>query len=88
MIGSKLVEEMREKKISIIEDCDFFTRRKNFVIVKFKNEEKAKLEYRCDKCENYEIIELEMVKGKKKFKRPNFKCSKCGKLYRVPELRK
>ena len=84
---SKLIEEWIKEGLSVSKDFEFFTRRENLVIGK-KWGEPAKVEYVCPYCGFYEIKEIEMVKGKKKFRRPKFKCSKCGKTIFVPDLRK
>lgn len=85
---SKLLNQIIEKKISISKECDFFTRRKNLVIVKFKNEENAKLEYLCEACNFYEIREIKLEKKSKKFKDITFNCSNCNKTYKVERLKK
>ena len=69
---------------------EFFTRRENVVIGKQQGKD-AEVEYECDKCKNYEIISLNMEQGgkrRKKFERPEFKCSKCGNLIKVDPLKK
>jgi len=69
---------------------EFFTRRENVVIGKQQGKD-AEVEYECDKCKNYEIIFLNMEQGgkrRKKFERPEFKCSKCGNLIKVDPLKK
>lgn len=68
-------------------DFEFFTRRDNLIIGK-KLDQPAEVEYVCPFCNFYEIKTVEMEKGKKKFKRPKFTCSKCGKIILVPDLRK
>ena len=84
---SKLMEEWLKQGLSLSKDFEFFTRRENLIIGKKRNE-KAKVEYICPFCGFYEIKTIEMQKGKKKFKRPKFKCSKCGKTIIVSDLRK
>ena len=68
-------------------DFEFFTRRENLVVGK-KLDQSAEVEYVCPFCNFYEIKTIEMERGKKKFKRPEFKCSKCGKTIKVPDLKK
>jgi len=84
---SKLVKEWVKQGLSPSKDFEFFTRRDNLIIGKRLNEP-AQVEYTCPFCEFYEIKAIEMEMGKKKFKRPEFKCSKCGKTIKVPDLRK
>ena len=69
---------------------EFFTRRENVVVGKLPGKD-AEVEYVCDKCNNYEIkiIKMELAgKKKKKFERPEFSCSKCGKVFTVEPLKK
>jgi len=69
---------------------EFFTRRENIVVGKLPGKD-AEVEYECDNCKNYEIISLKMEqagKRKKKFERPEFKCSKCGKVFKIELLKK
>lgn len=66
---------------------EFFTRRENLVIGKLPGKP-AEVEYVCSYCNFYEIKSIEMEKGKKKFKRPSFECSKCKKIIEVPDLKK
>lgn len=66
---------------------EFFTNRPNLVIGKLPNQQ-AEVEYVCPYCNFYEIKTIEMVKGKKKFARPEFNCSKCGKVIKVLDLKK
>jgi len=84
---SKLIKKWAEEGLSPSKDFEFFTRRENLIIGKKLNQ-LAEVEYNCPFCSFYEIKTIEMVKGKKKFKRPNFKCSKCGKTIEVPNLKK
>lgn len=84
---SKLVKEWIEQGLSPSKDFEFFTRRDNLIVGKLKNQP-AKVEYNCPFCGFYEIKTIEIEKGKKKFKRPKFKCSKCGKTIKVPDLKK
>jgi predicted RNA-binding Zn-ribbon protein involved in translation (DUF1610 family) len=84
---SKLIQEWLKKGLLPTKDFEFFTRRENVVIGKQINQP-AQVEYICPFCGFYEIKTIEMEKGKKKFKRPKFNCSKCGKTILIPDLRK
>jgi len=84
---SKLIKEWVEKGLMPSKDFEFFTRRENLVIGKQLNQP-AQVEYNCPFCGFYEIKTIEMEKGKRKFNRPDFDCSKCGKKIEVPSLRK
>lgn len=66
---------------------EFFTNRPNLIIGKLPGKE-AEVEYVCPFCNHYEIKTIQMEKGKKKFKRPDFACSKCSKTIKVHELKK
>ena len=69
---------------------EFFTRRENVVVGKMPGKD-AEVEYVCDKCSNYEIKTIEMEQGgkkKKKFERPEFECTKCGKVFKIEPLKK
>jgi len=69
---------------------DFFTRRENIVVGKMPGKD-AEVEYECDNCKNYEIKTIQMEQGgkrKKKFERPEFSCSKCGKNFVIVPLKK
>ena len=68
---------------------EFFTNRLNIVVGKMPDRN-AEVEYTCPYCNFYEIKEIEMGKGKtgKKFSRPEFSCSKCGKTIKVESLKK
>lgn len=83
---SKLLKEWMEKGL-LLKDFEFFTKRENLVIGKLIGKP-ALVEYICPNCNFYEIKEIEMVKGKKKFKRPKFECSNCGKVIVVENLKK
>lgn len=84
---SKLVKEWMDRGLRPSKDFEFFTRRENLVVGKLWDQP-AQVEYNCPYCGFYEIKMIEMGKGKKKFKRPKFKCSECGKTIIVPDLRK
>jgi len=84
---SQLIKKWVDQGLSLSKDFEFFTRRENLVIGKLLDKP-AEVEYNCPFCGFYEIKNIEMIKGKKKFKRPSFKCSKCGKTIEVPDLRK
>lgn len=69
---------------------EFFTRRANVIVGKMPGKD-AEVEYECDNCKNYEIISVKMEQGgkrKKKFDRPEFNCSKCGKNFVIEPLKK
>jgi len=84
---SKLIKEWIRKGLKPSRDFEFFTRRENIVIGKLWNRA-ALAEYECPYCGFYEIKEIEMEKSGKKFKRPRFKCSRCGKTILVKSLKK
>ena len=84
---SKLIKKWVDQGLSPSKDFEFFTRRENLVVGKLLNKP-AEVEYNCPFCGFYEIKNIEMVKGKKKFQRPKFDCSKCGKTIFIPDLRK
>lgn len=84
---SKLVKKWMDEGLSPSKDFEYFTRRENLVVGKLIDQP-AQVEYNCPFCGFHEIKTIEMEKGKKKFKRPKFKCSKCNKTIRVPDLRK
>jgi formylmethanofuran dehydrogenase subunit E len=86
-MDSKLVKKWVEEGLKPSTDFEYFTRRDNIVIGKKWNQP-AEVEYTCPFCSFYEIKNIEMEKGAKKFKRPKFKCSKCGKTIAVPDLKK
>lgn len=86
-MDSKLIKKWIGEGLSPSKDFEFFTRRDNFVVGKKLNEP-AEVEYICPFCSFYEIKTIEMEKGAKKFKRPKFQCSKCGKTVLVPDLKK
>jgi hypothetical protein len=87
VMDSKIVKKWVEQGLSPSKDFEFFTRRENIIVGKLRDQP-AKVEYICPFCGFYEIKNIEMEKGKKKFKRPKFKCSKCGKTILVPDLKK
>lgn len=83
---SKLIKKWMEQGLRP-SSFEFFTNRPNLVIGKPPNQ-LAEVEYVCPFCQNYEIKNIEMERGKKKFNRPEFKCSKCNKTIEVPKLKK
>lgn len=85
---SKLIKEWTAAGIKP-SNFEFFTHRSNLVIGKLP-EQKARVEYICPFCKFYEIKDIEMQKSKsgKKFLRPTFNCSKCGRAIKVQDLRK
>ena len=66
---------------------EFFTNRPDVVVGKMHGKD-AEVEYTCPFCQFYEIKNVPMEKGKKKFKRPSFTCSKCEKTIEVSNLKK
>jgi len=86
---SKLIKQWVSDGLKPSKDFEFFTRRPNLVVGKLIGKP-AKVEYKCPFCGFYEIKEITMEKasGGKKFKRPKFKCSGCGKTILVESLRK
>jgi len=71
----------------------YFTNRPNLILGKLSDED-AYAEYTCPHCGFYEIKMVPMEKGvtksgkqSKKFERPEFTCSKCKKLIKVPKLK-
>jgi DNA-directed RNA polymerase subunit RPC12/RpoP len=92
-MDSKLVKEWMEEGLKPSKDFEFFTRRPDVVVGKLVGKP-AQVEYVCPHCGFYETKEIEMekiIKGGKesrKFKRPKFKCSKCGKTITVESLKK
>jgi len=88
-MDSKLVKKWLEAGLKP-SGFEFFTRRENVVVGKLPGKD-AEVEYVCDKCNNYEIKTIEMEQGgkkKKKFERPEFECTKCGKVFKVEQLKK
>jgi len=87
-MDSKLVKELMDKKLRPSE-LEFFTRREDAVVSK-ERDGPAKVEYICPFCEFYEIKEITMEKDSKgkRYKRPKFKCSKCGKTILIDSLKK
>jgi transposase-like protein len=83
---SKLLKEWKEKNL-LLKDFEFFTKRENLVIGKLIGKP-ALVEYICPYCNFYEIKEIELVRGKKRFRRPKFNCSNCKKTIFVEDLRK
>jgi hypothetical protein len=89
MKDSKLLKEWLSQGLKV-SDFEFFTNRDNLVIGKLVGRE-ALVEYICPYCGFYEIKEIELeklVSDPTKFKRPRFKCSKCGKTIIVESLKK
>jgi transcription elongation factor Elf1 len=84
---SKLVKKWIKEGLRPSKDFEFFTRRESLIVGKRKGQD-ADVEYKCPYCGFYEIKKIEMEMGKKKFKRPKFKCSSCEKTILVPNLRK
>lgn len=92
-MDSKLIKRWTESGLRP-SNLEFFTNRPNLVIGKLP-EQDAEVEYVCPYCQFYEIKSIPMEKnttktGKtsKKYKRPEFSCSKCGKTIKVLELKK
>jgi hypothetical protein len=87
-MDSKLIKEWMAQGLKP-SSFEFFTNRPDFVVGKLP-EQNAKVEYICPYCKFYEIKEVEMEKNKsgKKFLRPAFNCSKCGKVIKVESLKK
>lgn len=86
MMKSKLIEKWMREGLRP-SSFEFFTRRENLVLGKLPGRQ-ALVEYICPSCKFYEIKTVEMVREKKKFRRPRFKCSNCGKSIVVRDLRK
>ncbi len=89
MKDSKLLKEWLSQGLKV-SDFEFFTNREKVVIGKLP-EQKAVCEYICPYCDFYEIKEIELERlssNPTKFKRPKFKCSKCGKTILVESLKK
>jgi len=87
-MDSKLIKEWMSQGLKP-GNFEFFTNRPDMVIGKLPNQP-AKIEYICPHCKFSGIKEVEMEKNKsgKKFLRPDFNCSKCGKKIKVLSLRK
>ncbi|MEM5814953.1 MAG: hypothetical protein QXD89_00475 [Candidatus Aenigmatarchaeota archaeon] len=88
MRDSKLIQEWISKGLKL-SDFEFFTKRDNLVIGKLPNQD-GLVEYKCPYCNFYEIKKIELEKMKsdsRKFKRPKFKCSNCGKTILVESLK-
>jgi len=73
---------------------EFFTNRQNLIIGKMPGQD-AEVEYVCPHCGFYEIKTIGMNRNttktgraSKRFNRPEFSCSKCGKTIEVPQLKK
>lgn len=85
-MDSKLIKKWLAEGLKPSE-FEFFTNRSDVVVGK-RPEKDAEVEYVCPFCKFYEIKTVPMEKGKKKFKRPSFSCSKCGKTIEVSNLKK
>lgn len=85
-MDSKLIKQWMSQGLRP-SSFEFFTNRPNLVIGKLADRP-AQAEYVCPFCGFNEIKEIEMEKGKRKFKRPEFECSKCKKMIEVPGLKK
>lgn len=83
---SKLIKKWSSEGLKPT-NFEFFSNRANLVIGKLPNQD-AEVEYVCPHCQNYEMKKIEMERRGKKFKRPEFSCSKCGKMIKVPDLKK
>lgn len=83
---SKLIKKLMDAG-SRSSSLEFFTNRPEIVVAK-QHDQPAEVEYICPFCKFYEIKNIEMVKGKRKFARPKFNCSKCGKAIEVLDLKK
>lgn len=90
---SELIKKWKESGIKP-SNLEFFTNRPNLVVGKLMNQD-AEVEYTCPNCNFYEIKTIQMEKGtsksgktSKKFERPQFACSKCGKTIEVSALKK
>jgi len=88
-MDSKLVKEWVSQGLKPSKDFEFFSRRPDMVVGKVRGKP-AKAEYNCPFCGFYTIDEIEMEKDSKgkKFKRPKFKCSGCGRTIRMESLKK
>ncbi|MEM0473583.1 MAG: hypothetical protein QXF88_02585 [Candidatus Aenigmatarchaeota archaeon] len=87
---SKLLKEWMNKGLKISTDFEYYTKRDFAVVAKLRGQPPI-IEYECPECKHYEItndVELEKSKNGKKFQRPKFKCSKCGKKYVIESLKK
>ncbi len=90
---SKLIKKWMEQDLRP-SNFEFFTNRPDLVVGKLP-EKDAEVEYVCPHCKNHEMKTIQMGKGttatgrtKRKFDRPEFDCSKCGKLIKVLQLKK
>jgi DNA-directed RNA polymerase subunit RPC12/RpoP len=89
---SKLIKKLMDTGLRPSK-LEFFTNRSELVVAKQPGQP-AEVEYICPHCKFYEIKNIEMGKGvtksgktSKKFDRPSFTCSKCGKTIEVPNLK-
>jgi hypothetical protein len=93
IMESKLIKKWLDSGIRP-SSFEFFTNRPELVVGKLP-EKDAEIEYICPYCKFYEIKTVQMGKGttksgrtSKKFTRPEFNCSKCGKTIKVLNLKK
>jgi transposase-like protein len=89
---SKLIKKLMDAGLGPSK-LEFFTNRPELVIAK-QSGQSAEVEYICPFCKFYEIKNIEMGKGttksgktSRKFDRPKFSCSKCGKTIEVLNLK-
>jgi transcription initiation factor IIE alpha subunit len=93
VMESKLIKKLMDAGVSPSK-LEFFTNRPELVVAK-QRDKPAEVEYVCPYCKFYEIKTVQMEKGttksgrtSKKFTRPKFNCSKCGKTIEVFDLKK
>ncbi|MBI2545013.1 MAG: hypothetical protein HYW22_00220 [Candidatus Aenigmarchaeota archaeon] len=91
-MDSKLVQKWRQAGLKP-SNFQYFTNRPGLIIGKLPDQD-AEVEYTCPFCSFYEIKTFPMEKGttktgktSKKFDRPEFECSKCKKVIKVPALK-
>jgi hypothetical protein len=89
---SKLIKKWMDAKLGPSK-FEFFTNRPTLIVGKLPGQD-AEVEYICPFCNFYEIKNVKMEKGvtksgktSKKFDRPIFNCSKCGKKIEVSSLK-
>ncbi len=92
-MDGKLIKKWKESGVTPSK-LEFFTNRPELVMGKLPGQD-AEVEYICPSCEFYEMKTVPMEKGttksgktSKKFDRPEFNCSKCSMLIKVPALKK